>query len=94
MKEIDTFDQEQKPKNERLKMSAIQELPSQQEQGSEGDKVYTVQGTLHESYISQKNTCESIFAPFFHSFSHTWRGAGNKKSSRHRTKGTEVEDNG
>ena len=36
----------------------------------------------------------SIFYPFFHSFSHTWIGAGNKKNSRHRTKGTEVEDHG
>ena len=38
--------------------------------------------------------CNSIFYPFFHSFSRTWRGAGNKKNSRHRTKGTEIEDNG
>lgn len=48
MKEIDTFDQEQKPKNERLKMSAIQELPSKMEQVSPDDKVYTVKGNVHD----------------------------------------------
>ena len=43
---------------------------------------------------SKSKRYNSIFYPFFHSFSHTWRGAGNKKNSRHRTKGTEIEDNG
>ena len=31
-----------------------------------------------------------ILETFISSEVHTWRGAGNKKSSRHRTKGTEV----
>ena len=35
-----------------------------------------------------------ILETFISSEVHTWRGAGNKKSSRHRTKGTEVEDHG
>ena len=34
------------------------------------------------------------FSPFIHSFSHTWRGAGNKKNFRHRTQGTKGEDHG
>jgi hypothetical protein len=46
MKEIDTFDQEQKPKNERFKMSTIQELPSKMEEGSPDDNVYTVKGNM------------------------------------------------
>ena len=48
--------------------------------------------SVYESIFAKRRY--SIFYPFFHSFSHTWRGAGNKKSSRHRTKGTEVEDHG
>ena len=47
---------------------------------------------IQESVFAKQ--CNSIFYPFFHSFSRTWRGAGNKKNSRHRTKGTEVEDDG
>jgi ankyrin repeat protein len=46
MKEIDTFDQEQKPRNEKFKMSTIQDLPSKMEEGSPDDNVYTVKGNV------------------------------------------------
>ena len=38
--------------------------------------------------------CNSIFHHFIHSFSQTWRGAGNKKDSHRRMKRTKVEDHG